>query len=377
MTTVQEGSFETNTHLKGAILRQPEIVAELLANLQGQVRNGLDPEIARALRKGYITGCGDSYFAGVAAELAFHEFAGIDTHPVEALNFSRYLASYAPTDSVLIAISNSGMVSRTIEAARRAREHMSVWAFTDSPKSPLATTANWMLSPGIPSMPTGGTGTISYLASLLALYTTAILLGRLRDVLRDSEVEELMNALKMSAGQIEATLDLNQDATRAYAEALPVNTLYFVGGGPNLGTAMYGAAKVMEALSLNGVAVELEEWAHLEFHTTGPDTYYVLVAPPGGAYDRALEQAQGIIDSGGRLAVVVDKDDTDLAERAEVVFRVDGPKQEAFTPLVYCVPLQLLAVELAIARNQSMKMRLDERRKEINFRQIFHSRIVA
>lgn len=299
------------------------------------------------MRKVYITGCGDSYFAGVVAELAFHCFAGVDVQPVEALNFSRYLAPHVPDDSLLIAISNSGEVSRTIEAALRARGRKNVWAFTDDPGSPLAEKADRVLSPGIPTMPTGGTGAVSYLASLLALYTTAIHLGGLREALRDADLMVLKCALEMAPRQVEATLDLNQEAARTYASALPVDTLYFVGGGPNLGTALYGAAKVMEALSMNGVAVELEEWA------------------------------QGILDSGGRLAVVVDKEDTELADRAEAVFRMDGPRQEAPTPHLYCVPLQLLAVELAIARNQSMRMRLDQKRKEINFRQIFHSRIAV
>jgi glucosamine--fructose-6-phosphate aminotransferase (isomerizing) len=328
------------------------------------------------LRKIYTTGCGDSYFAGVATELAFLQFAGIDAQPVEALNFSRYLVGHTPADSALVAISNSGRVSRTIEATRRAKGRLSAWAITDAPDSPLGQAADWILSPRIPAMRSGGTGTRSYLASLLALYALAIHLGQLRGVLKATDEQHLSRELARTSEYIAATLEANRKQVATFAQACQSDTLYFVGGGPNLATAHYGAAKVMEALSLNGVSVDLEEWAHLQFHTTGPDTLYILIAPPGAAYDRALEQAQGIRDSGGRLMVVVDVADTQLSSQAEVAFKVNSPDLEALSPLVYCIPLQLLAAELAISRNTSMLMRLDEHRKQVNFRQIFHSKIV-
>jgi glucosamine--fructose-6-phosphate aminotransferase (isomerizing) len=375
MTNTQTLIDEINSNLRNAIYQQPQLLPNIINNLQSRIAGGLDDSVIRQLRKIFITGCGDSYFAGVAAELAFRQFAGIDTQPIEALNFSRFVSPWLQNNSALIAISNSGIVSRTIEAARRAQGKASVWAFTDNPSSPLAEASDWTLAPGIPSIPTGGTGTLSYLASLSALLLTAIEIGKKKGSLQNPG--DVLAGVEDISQSIEETLKTNEEIVLLYVEGLPVETLYFVGGGPNYGSAMYGAAKVMEALSLNGIAVELEEWAHLEFHTTGPNTYYILIAPPDAAYGRALEQAQGIIESGGHLAALVDKDDDELSKIAEVVFRVEAMKEPALSPLLYCIPLQMIAVELAIARNKSMKMRLDENRKEINFRQIFQSKIVS
>ena len=68
----------------------------------------------------YLTGCGDSWYCGMATRFAFEEWAGIATEPSQAMEFSRYLVHHAPTDALVVAISNSGRVSRTIEAVKRA-----------------------------------------------------------------------------------------------------------------------------------------------------------------------------------------------------------------------------------------------------------------
>jgi glucosamine--fructose-6-phosphate aminotransferase (isomerizing) len=364
-----------NRDLKNSILSQPELPSVILENIQKQLEEKIDITIANELRKIYITGCGDSFFTGVAAEFAFLKFSGIDTQPVEALNFSRYLVDYAPHYSALIAISNSGRVSRTVEAALLAKEKMATWAITDAPGGKLAQASEQAFLPGIPPMSSGGAGTRSYLASLISSYALAIHLGKLNGNIHQSEAQHLYSMLDQVGSKIRESIELCSDAVKSFALTSKDDVFFFVGGGPNYGTALFGAAKLLEALSFDGVAVELEEWAHLQFHTTFENTPYILIASPGAAYDRVLEQARGIKDSGGKLAVVVDEKDREISAVADTVFRVAGPDEEAFSPLVYCLPLEILAVELAINRNRSMVMRLDERRKEINFRQIFHSNI--
>ena len=374
--TRQDMIDKMDSDLRAAIFNQPEIPAVILGNIRPQLEEKIDRKMVGKVKKIYSAGCGDSYFAGVCTELAFRMFAGVDMQPVEPLNFSRYLADYVYADSVLVAISNSGKVSRTIEAARRAYGKLMTWAVTDNPESGLSHAADLSLHPHIPPLASGGTGTRSYLSSLVSMYALSIHVGVLNAHLSETEAEKQYKALAEIGREIGQTLELSANAARAFATETPDDLIFFVGGGPNLGTAMFGAAKVLEALSLEGVAVELEEWAHLQFHATFENKTYILIAPPGRSYDRAVEQARGIKDAGGRLAVSVDRDDGVLTPFADHIFRVASPKHEVFFPLVYCIPLQLIALELAKSRNLGMEMRLDERRKEINFRQIFHSQII-
>jgi fructoselysine-6-P-deglycase FrlB-like protein len=84
-----------------------------------QVREKL--ALKRAPSRVYLVGCGDSWYCGLATRLAFESWAGVSTEASQALEFSRYGVQYAPPDALVVAISNSGRVARTVEAVVRAR----------------------------------------------------------------------------------------------------------------------------------------------------------------------------------------------------------------------------------------------------------------
>ncbi len=85
-------------------------------------RQGRDQlSLRQAPSRVYLVGCGDSWYCGMATRLAFEAWAGVPTEAQQALEFSRYYCEYAPTDALVVAISNSGRVSRTVETVMRAR----------------------------------------------------------------------------------------------------------------------------------------------------------------------------------------------------------------------------------------------------------------
>lgn len=366
----------TNTNLYKAIQNQPIMYPIVLNNIRQNLKLNFNNGIFKDIKKIYMLGCGDSLFAAITTELAFLKLTGIDTQAVEPLYFSRYLSEYIPQNSLVIGISNSGRVSRTIESLKRVQSKALTVAVTDNPDSNLAKHADLVLSPNIPKMPSGGAGTRSYLASQLCLYSLALEIGNQNGKLSPEVFQNFNNLLDNGADFVNETLLLCETKTKELATRLKDDLVFYVGGGPHYGTAMFGAAKLLEALSIDGVAVELEEWAHLQFHTTEDGSNYILFAPQGNSYDRALEQIDGIINSGGNLTVIIDKNDKVIPEKVDSTIPVSGfSDMEIFAPLVYSIPTELLAVELAKKRNISMKMRLDEHRKNVNFQQIFHSDI--
>ena len=94
------------------------VVAEQLSARHDRL---FPPEAARGIPRIYLVGCGDSLYAGMAARLAFEQLTHIATEAVPALEFSRYLVDYVPPGSLVITISVSGGVSRTMEAAEWAK----------------------------------------------------------------------------------------------------------------------------------------------------------------------------------------------------------------------------------------------------------------
>jgi glucosamine--fructose-6-phosphate aminotransferase (isomerizing) len=310
----------------------------------------------------YLTGCGDSHYAGLAARLAFERWSGIPTQAVESLELSRYELELAPAGSWAVCVSNSGRVVRTVEAAGEARRRgLLAIGVTFDAESPLAAAVEATLAyryddPGF------GPGTISYVASLAALYAIAV---------RAAELAQRPVEPDFQADAVAATLEVCEPVAERLAQELPdAAKVDFVGGGPSFGTACFGRAKMIEAAHGPGGAHELEEWAHEEFFCTGPEVTTIVVAPPGAAHDRAVEQLTAAREIGA-TAVAVCAPGSPAAAAADVVLPVVGDPPEELSPLPYCVPLELLAYHYASARGLTMLGFDDERRKALNFRQIF------
>jgi glucosamine--fructose-6-phosphate aminotransferase (isomerizing) len=333
---------------------------ELLEEARRSVEGPAPPRI-------FLTGCGDSHYAGLGARLAFERWSGIPTQALPSLELSRYELELAPAGSWSVCVSNSGKVVRTVEAAENARDRgLRSIGVTYDPRSRLAEACETTLAfryadPGF------GPGTISYVASLGALYALAIRAAELAG----RDVEGLLESIEAQAEASAATIALSGAAAERLAGELPDNAkVDVVGGGPSLGTAFFGRAKLIESAHSPGGAHELEEWAHEEFFCTGPGTTTIVVAPPGVSHDRAVEQLEAAREIGAR-AVAVCPSDAPAATAADLVLPIAGDASEELSPLTYCIPLELLAFHYASTRGLTMLGFDDESRKALNFRQIF------
>ena len=315
----------------------------------------------------YLAGCGDSHYAGLAARHAFETWSGIPTRAVPSLELARYELEFAPAGAWAICVSNSGKVVRTIEAAERAaaRGLVSI-GVTYDPTSRLAEAATTTLAYRYDD-PCFGPGTISYVASLGAVLALGLRAAELAGRPVDAHLEQIEAQAKASA----RTIGPADRVAEQLGRETPLETkIDVVGGGPSFGTALFGRAKLIEAAHALGGAHELEEWAHEEFFCTGPGTMTIVVAPPGASADRAVEQLQAA-RAIGATTVAVCSPDTPAAAVADVVLPVAADTPEELSPLTYCIPLELFAYHFASSKGLTMLGFDDERRKALNFRQIF------
>src|SRR5690606_8382763 len=124
-----------------------------------------------SIKRIIITGCGDSYMAGLAAELAFEQLAGISTEPMNAMQAGRYGIPFFdqsfPRNPLVLGIATSGSVARTREAVRLARgQAVLIVALTGNPNSPLGLAAELTFDCRLPAF-APAPGVRTYRASLL------------------------------------------------------------------------------------------------------------------------------------------------------------------------------------------------------------------
>ncbi len=339
----------------------PELVRQVAGPFDASARAAFSFEVCTAVKRIYLVGCGDSYHASYGAELAFHQLAGVPTQALSALTFSRYTAGYlpdtGPRTNLVIAVSVSGVVTRTIEALDLARQAGAVGvALTGAPQAPLARTAETVFQTTVPPLPDELAGMVvpgvrSYLASQVALYSAAIRIGEVRGHLTTARADDLRRELAALAEVMAGTIAACEPRARELAAdwAADAGEFVFVAGGPLYGAAMFSAAKLLEASGDPAMAQETEEWAHLQYFTARQRTPTILLDAGGFDADRMAEVARAAHVIGRQVIAVVPDGEAAIAPFADVVLPVAGAVRECFAPLVYSIPGELLAAERTAA----------------------------
>lgn len=140
------------------------------------------------------------------------------------------------------------------------------------------------------------------------------------------------------ADHVEMTVGSVRERCLAIAPVIAAApALTFLGSGPNLGTAMFSAAKMIEAAGITSVAPDLGEWWHVERRARPPDAPVFVIAPPGRSHERAALVAAAARRLGRQVIAVVDSRDAAVSRCAQTVLSVEGRVREEFSPLTYHV----------------------------------------
>ena len=331
----------------------PEMIRSEFKTLDKRVRLLMNHDEFLSVKRIVITGCGDSHMAGLATELAFEQIAGIPTEPMRAMKGGRYAAPYVishyPHNPLVVGISVSGTVARTREAVQLfAQEGRPTVAITGNPDSPLAQICDKVIDCAIPEYPFAP-GVRNYRMSLLALYLLAIRLGEVQDRYSQGEAKVLRNKLLQTADAIEATIEAINDKTLELAKAVAdEKSFVFIGDGPNFGTALFGAAKTIEAAGVHAMGQESEEWAHLQYFTDVESTTPSFLISPGyRGHDRVGDLTEPLQRIGRITVAIVPEGDQVVAPNVDWVLPVLGDIPEAFTPMVYPIATELFAAHLS------------------------------
>jgi glucosamine--fructose-6-phosphate aminotransferase (isomerizing) len=251
----------------------------------------------------------------------------------------------------VIGISVSGTVARTREAIALARKQGALTvAVTANPDAPLAGAAELMFDCKIPDF-APAPGIRSYRVSLLALYLLAIHLAEVNGRLTQDAANAMRDELKGTADAIEATIAATKEQAHELANAVAGEKHFvFVGDGPNYATALFSAAKVIEAAGRHAMGQDTEEWAHLQyFVNVDPSTPTFVISPGHRGHGRVSELIDVMRRIGRTVVAVVPAGEEEIARRADWILPVEGETREIFSPMVYAVAGELFSAYLSQA----------------------------
>lgn len=330
----------------------PELIQTEFEGLDERVRIILSHEEWLSVKRIVATGCGDSHMAAVATQWALERLGGVPTDAATAMRAARYALPEAADrvwrNPLTFGISVSGSVSRTREAVAAAKERgFLTIAVTGNPEAPLGQTAERILNCRIPDF-AHAPGVRSYRISMLALWLVAIRLGEVKGRLTGKEAQQHRDSLRATADQIAETIELCAGPSRELAERMADRKHFtFVGDGPGYATALFSAAKILEAVGRDAWGQDTEEWAHLQyFSRVEPDAPTFVIADGGRGASRTAEILPPMQRIGREMVLIAPEAD-ELASGLPFHLRVSSGVSPLFSPMVNAVPGELFAAHLA------------------------------
>jgi len=339
----------------------PELMEQIFQPLDDSIRRKLDHDLCLSLKHINVVGCGDSHHAALGTELAFETLTKLPDEPMTAMTFARYgagsLPQTNPKTNLVIGISVSGGVSRTAEALRMgAQAGATIAALTATPGSPVAEASDIILDVPVPEFPSPEgaiiPGVRSYFTSQVGLYLIAVRIAEVRAELTQPEAKAARAEIKGMAEKLKETIDVCDPIAKETAEAWgDAGEFIFAGSGPNFASALFSAAKILEASGDAALGQDMEEWAHLQYFAKVVNTPTFVISAGDRDLSRAEEVAFAAKQIGRRLAVVTPKSAKKLVELADVYFPLPEVK-EMYSPLIAGIPGELFAAYLAEVKGE-------------------------
>jgi glutamine---fructose-6-phosphate transaminase (isomerizing) len=338
------------------IFEQPVALAQ---TLQGRTVDGhvleacLGPKAEALLARVqcvHIAACGTSSHAGMVARYWFEQIARMPCQ-VELASEFRYRDPVIASDTLFITISQSGETADTLEALRHARQSPNVAAslvICNAPESSLVRESDIaLMTHAGPERSVASTK--AFTTQLMALALVMLLLARRRGAITAEREAALVAQLEAAPRLVEAVLA--QDARLlALAERLMHKQhALFLGRGPMWPVAMEGALKLKEISYIHAEAYAAGELKHGPLALVDEHMPVIAVAPRGELMEKVKSNLQEVRARGGELIVFADAEAGFADEPGVTVF--DMPHGAELTdPIVYTLPLQLLAYHVAVLK---------------------------
>lgn len=274
---------QTSHPMREQITGQPAVLRALLAR-QDEIAD-IVAHATSGTERVWAVGHGDSFFAPLAAAAAFGRWTRLPYRPLLAQEMAAYPPSGLDATSLVIAVSVSGRVGRTVDAAQAARSRGArVLAITNTPGSPLTQAADATILLGIAEPVPFLAGTVTYTASVLVLMMIASLLdsGEPSGSVQGSTTAGHAGALSVlghALTALDAAVARTEPVIRESVVPLArARVWYVLGMGCQEATARYGAAKMAEVADAIGIAHETEEFFHEHHWVMANDDVVVIIA---------------------------------------------------------------------------------------------------
>ncbi|WP_028891462.1 glutamine--fructose-6-phosphate transaminase (isomerizing) [Tenacibaculum sp. 47A_GOM-205m] len=335
------------------IYEQPKAIIDtyrgrMLAN-EGIIRMaGVDDNMSKFLNADriIIVACGTSWHAGLVGEYLFEDMARIPVEVEYASEF-RYRNPIITPNDVVIAISQSGETADTLAAIKLAKSMGAfVFGVCNVVGSSIAreTHAGAYTHAG-PEI--GVASTKAFTTQITVLSLIALKLAQAKGTLSTSAVNTYLQTMQQIPTQVENLLKIDAQVKEIAAVYKDAKNCLYLGRGFNFPVALEGALKLKEISYIHAEGYPAAEMKHGPIALIDENMPVFVIATSRGHYEKVVSNIQEIKSRSGKIVAIVTEGDETVKEIADHVIEIPDT-EEAFTPLLTTIPLQLLSYHIAV-----------------------------
>ncbi|WP_326913219.1 glutamine--fructose-6-phosphate transaminase (isomerizing) [Sphingopyxis chilensis] len=348
---VEKGNYRH--FMQKEIFEQPTVVAQTLSSYirpleQTVALPQMDFDLS-SIDRITIVACGTSFYAGMVAKYWFETFARVPVDIDVASEF-RYRDPVLQPGGLALFISQSGETADTLAALRHCKANsQTIAVVVNVPTSSMAREADLLL-PTHAGPEIGVASTKAFTCQLAVLAALAAHLALKKGKLSAAEEREIVKHLIEAPAALNAALAHDEEISKMAHLVAPARDVLYLGRGPDYPLALEGALKLKEISYIHAEGYASGEMKHGPIALIDEAVPVIVLAPSGPLFEKTVSNMQEVMARGGKVVLISDAEG--LAEAGDgCMAMIEMPKvHPLIAPLVYAVPVQLLAYHVAVAK---------------------------
>jgi glucosamine--fructose-6-phosphate aminotransferase (isomerizing) len=334
------------------IHEQPEVVGHTLARYVDMATERVAlpvklPFDFRDIQRISITACGTASYAGYVAKYWFERLSRLPVELDVASEF-RYREAPLRKGDLGIFISQSGETADTLAALRYAREQgLHTLSVVNVPTSTIARESETVL-PTLAGPEIGVASTKAFTCQLMVLAALAVAAGKARGELSDADEAKLVHGLVEIPRLMAAALSTEPQIEKLAREIAKSKDVLYLGRGTSYPLALEGALKLKEISYIHAEGYAAGELKHGPIALIDENMPVVVIAPYDRVFEKTVSNMQEVAARGGNIILMTDAKGAAEATVESLVTIVMPDMAATFTPMVYAIPVQLLAYHTAV-----------------------------
>jgi len=333
------------------IHEQPEVVGHTLAHYLDmsaeRVRMPPLPFDFANITRISISACGTAYYAGLIAKYWFERFARLPVEIDVASEF-RYREAPFSEGGLAIFVSQSGETADTLATLRYAKEQKQhILSVVNVPTSTIARESDAVM-PTLAGPEIGVASTKAFTCQLSALCCLAIHAGRARSILSEEDEHRLVRALIEVPRLMTEALAMEPQIEQLAHKLAHSRDVLYVGRGTSFPIALEGALKLKEISYIHAEGYAAGELKHGPIALIDETMPVIVIAPYDRVFEKTVSNMQEVAARGGKIILVTDPKGAAEATIESLVTFTLPAMPSTVTPLVYAIPVQLIAYHTAV-----------------------------